>query len=83
MKTGYPFLVIAKKHNLDYGQVLMAADYGRFTGTPPGTERSQTGYAAFNSIPDAAMADINAASNHFAAQQRGEVAMSDYVDILT
>lgn len=71
MKTGYPFLQIAKKHNLDYAAVLMAADYGRFNGTPPGTARSQAHYEAFKSIPDAAMEDIIAASDHFTQTQYG------------
>lgn len=49
----------------------MAADYGRFNGTPPGTARSQAHYEAFKSIPDAAMEDIIAASDHFTQTQYG------------
>ena len=73
MKTGYPFLAISKKHNLDYADVLMAADYGRFLGITPRTERAQAHYKAFMAIPDEAMKDIIRASNEFVRMQDGDL----------
>lgn len=59
MKTGYPFLKIAQKHNLDYGDVLKAADYNRNMGSGHiGTEKSRDEMRAFMSIPSEAMRDM-------------------------
>ena len=65
MKTSYPFLVITKKYNLDYGQVCLAADYAKNFGP------NQTGYKAFVSIPDAALREIQTVNSQFREMQAG------------
>ena len=75
MKTGYPFLRISQKHNLDYGLVLRAADEIK-KGIVPGK-----GYYQHIGISPAANADICKALNYFRLQQVGYVAMTDYADV--
>lgn len=73
MKTGYPFLAISRKYNLEYADVLAVAD--RMKNLAPHEEFFVDGPMAD------ALGDINKATTHFAAQQSGLIEMQDYVDI--
>lgn len=75
MKTGYPFLRISQKHNLDYGLVLLAADKLKNTTVHDGDA------VIFVGPVNVANTDICKAVNHFRAQQAGLIPMTDYADV--
>ena len=73
MITGYPFLRIAQKHNLDYGDVLKAADYSRAFGYIPGSIQTLEFYHAFIHMPKEALKDIQIANKEFLWMKRGDL----------
>ena len=62
MKTGYPFLTISKKHNVEYADVLFVADHlknkGNFHENIP-------------ALPIEVISDINKANDEFKGMQLG------------
>lgn len=70
MKTGYPYLAIAKKYNVPYREVLHVVEY--VLGNITKLEVHFTSPIINN---------INKAMLHFKAQQAGTIPMTDNVEI--
>jgi hypothetical protein len=75
----YPFLAIAKRYNLDYGDVLLVADMWRHPAQRNNNERGADKrlFMALIDAPDGVIAmvevDISQANADFKAIQKGEI----------
>lgn len=70
MKTGYPFLAISRKHNLDYGVVLKTADYIRKHQKDAFSDYGIKELAKHNITPQI-LKEIDDVNYEFAAMQAG------------
>ena len=71
MKTGYPFLKLSQKYNLDYSAVLIAADYMK---KHPQSHRYPQGIRAFAGLgpkPETILKEIDSVNYEFASMQAG------------